>query len=126
MWTVVGIILIVGMYILSIYNGLEARRAQIKMVKKSVLKNINLLCGHANVNCDTDDLGKSVKAIKNLMTENIDNDELNQIKEKIKSDIKFYNELVNGLNTQIQTFPINMFAGLFNVGPEKIITDGDF
>lgn len=123
--TIIGIIAVIILYVMSIYNGINARRAQIKMVKKSLLKNIQNAFSLLNKQCSEVDIQGAVDTLKNITQINANNDELNDINNKIKSDIDFYNKLVNGLNSQIQTFPINLVAKLFNIIPEKIIINGD-
>lgn len=123
--TIIGIIAVIILYVMSIYNGINARRAQIKMVKKSLLKNIQNAFSLLNKQCSEVDIQGAVDTLKNITQINANNDELNDINNKIKSDIDFYNKLVNGLNSQIQTFPINLVAKLFNIMPEKIIINGD-
>lgn len=123
--TIIGIIAVIILYVMSIYNGINARRAQIKMVKKSLLKNIQNAFSLLNKQCSEVDIHGAVDTLKNITQINANNDELNDINKKIKSDIDFYNKLVNGLNSQIQTFPINLVAKLFNIIPEKIIINGD-
>lgn len=123
--TIIGIIAVIILYVMSIYNGINARRAQIKMVKKSLLKNIQNAFSLLNKQCSEVDIQEAVDTLKNITQINANNDELNDINNKIKSDIDFYNKLVNGLNSQIQTFPINLVAKLFNIIPEKIIINGD-
>lgn len=123
--TIIGIIAVIILYVMSIYNGINAKRAQIKMVKKSLLKNIQNAFSLLNKQCSEVDIQGAVDTLKNITQINANNDELNDINNKIKSDIDFYNKLVNGLNSQIQTFPINLVAKLFNIIPEKIIINGD-
>ena len=46
--------------------------------------------------------------------------ELTDTETKIQSARQFYNTVVMGLNTQIQQFPSNIVARMFNIGEEKL------
>ena len=126
MLTAIGIFTIIVLYIVSVYNALAARRAQIKMVGKSIIKNIQSVYTFSNVQYNEINLMESIDEFKNLITNNPDKDELNDIKNKIKSDIEFYNRLCKGLNSQLETFPTNIIAKWFHVMPQAMITNGDF
>ena len=118
MWTFIGIIAIIVLYIVSVYNALAARRAQIKMVKKSILKNIQNAYILLHAPYTENDLIESIDGFKNLMMNNPNNNELKIIKEKIKSDIEFYNRLCRGLNSQLEIFPTNLIAQWFHFIPQ--------
>lgn len=126
MLTAIGIFAIIILYIVSVYNALAARHAQIKMVQKSIIKNIQSVYTFLNLQYNEINLMESIDKFKNLMTNNPDKNELNDIKNKIKSDIEFYNRLCSGLNSQLETFPTNIIAKWFHVMPQAMITNGDF
>ncbi len=126
MWTFIGIIAIIVLYIVSVYNALGARRAQIKMVKKSILKNIQNAYILLHAPYTENDLIESIDEFKKILVNNPNNAELDTIKDKIKSDIEFYNKLCRGLNSQLEIFPTNLIAQWFHFIPQAIITNGDF
>lgn len=126
MLTAIGIFAIIVLYIVSVYNALAARRAQIKMAGKSIIKNIQSAYLLLHAPYTENNLIESIDGFKNLMMNNPNNNELKIIKEKIKSDIEFYNRLCKGLNAQLETFPANLIAMWFNVMPQTIIINGDF
>jgi LemA protein len=46
--------------------------------------------------------------------------ELADTETKIQATRQFYNTVVMGLNTQIEQFPSNLVANMFNIQPEKM------
>ena len=46
--------------------------------------------------------------------------ELTDTETKIQAARQFYNNVVMGLNTQIEQFPSNIVASMFNITPEKL------
>ena len=46
--------------------------------------------------------------------------ELTDTETKIQAARQFYNNVVMGLNTQIEQFPSNIVARMFNITPEKM------
>ncbi len=51
--------------------------------------------------------------------------ELTDTETKIQAARQFYNTVVMGLNTQIEQFPSNIIARMFNVTPEKLFEIND-
>lgn len=51
--------------------------------------------------------------------------ELTDTETKIQASRQFYNTVVMGLNTQIQQFPSNIVARMFNITPEKLFEIDD-
>ena len=52
--------------------------------------------------------------------------ELADTETKIQATRQFYNSVVMGLNTQIEQFPSNLVANMFNIQPEKMFEIEDF
>lgn len=51
--------------------------------------------------------------------------ELTDTETKIQASRQFYNTVVMGLNTQIEQFPTNIVARIFNITPEKLFEIDD-
>ncbi len=51
--------------------------------------------------------------------------ELTDTETKIQASRQFYNTVVMGLNTQIEQFPSNIIARMFNITPEKLFEIDD-
>lgn len=164
MWTAIAIIVIFLLYFIAVYNGLIARRNQVREAWATVdtqLKRrydlipnlIETVRGAAKHEKDTlNELTQARTNAMNIMGPDSANAQ-NKISETLKSlfavaenypDLKanqnflelqqelcdtenkiqaarqFYNTVVMGLNTQIEQFPSNIVAGMFNITPEKM------
>lgn len=51
--------------------------------------------------------------------------ELSDTENKIQAARRFYNSVVQDLNTKVQSFPANIIAGMFKFTPEKFFEVGD-
>lgn len=165
MWTVIGIVAVLFLYFIAVYNGLVARRNQVREAWATIdtqLKRrydlipnlVETVKGAAAHEKDT--LSAVISARNAAMSANgVDGKssaeqgltgalnklfalgeaypalranenflelqhELTDTETKIQSARQFYNTVVMGLNTQIQQFPSNVVARMFNITPEKL------
>lgn len=164
MWTTIGVIAILSLYVIAVYNGLIARRNQVREAWATVdtqLKRrydlipnlIETVRGAAKHESETlaavtnarnaamsaagptsaDAQNKLTQTLKSLfaVAESYPDLKANQnflelqreladTENKIQATRQFYNTVVMGLNTQIEQFPSNIIANMFNITPEKM------
>lgn len=169
MWTTIAIIAIVLLYFIAIYNGLVARRNQVreawatvdtqlkrrydlipnlvetvqgaaKHEKETLSAVTNARNAAMAVNGPTsgDAQNKLTETLKSLfaVAENYPDLKANQnflelqreltdTETKIQATRQFYNTVVMGLNTQIEQFPSNIVARMFNITQEKMFEIDD-
>ncbi len=164
MWTTIAIIAVLVLYFIAVYNGLVARKNQVREAWATVdtqLKRrydlipnlIETVRGAAKheketlteltrarttaMNTDGQDSAnaqnKITQTLKSLfaVAENYPElkanqnflelqQELTDTETKIQAARQFYNTVVMGLNTQIEQFPSNIVANIFNIKTEKM------
>ncbi len=164
MWTTIAVIAVILLYFIAVYNGLIARRNQVREAWATVdtqLKRrydlipnlIETVRGAAKHEKETlaeltrarnlameqggvasaDAQNKISQTLKSLfaVAENYPELKANQnflelqreladTETKIQATRQFYNTVVMGLNTQIEQFPSNLVANMFNIQPEKM------
>ncbi|MEE1110711.1 MAG: LemA family protein [Alphaproteobacteria bacterium] len=164
MWTTIAIIAVLVLYFIAVYNGLVARKNQVREAWATVdtqLKRrydlipnlIETVRGAAKheketlteltrarttaMNTDGQDSAnaqnKITQTLKSLfaVAENYPElkanqnflelqQELTDTETKIQAARQFYNTVVMGLNTQIEQFPSNIIANIFNIKTEKM------
>lgn len=164
MWTTIAVIAVLLLYFIAVYNGLIARRNQVREAWATVdtqLKRrydlipnlIETVRGAAKHESETlaavtnarnvamsetgpmsaDAQNKLTQTLKSLfaVAENYPDLKANQnflelqreladTENKIQATRQFYNTVVMGLNTQIEQFPSNIIANMFNITPEKM------
>ena len=169
MWTTIAIIAIVLLYFIAIYNGLVARRNQVReawatvdtQLKRrydlipnlvetvqgaakheketlSAVTNARNAAMAANGPTSGDAQNKLTETLKSLfaVAENYPDLKANQnflelqreltdTETKIQATRQFYNTVVMGLNTQIEQFPSNIVARMFNITQEKMFEIDD-
>jgi LemA protein len=164
MWTTIAVIAVILLYFIAVYNGLIARRNQVREAwatvdtqlkrrydlipnlietvrgaakhEKETLAELtrarNLAMGQGGV-ASADAQNKISQTLKSLfaVAENYPELKANQnflelqreladTETKIQATRQFYNSVVMGLNTQIEQFPSNLVANMFNIQPEKM------
>ena len=164
MWTTIAVIAVILLYFIAVYNGLIARRNQVREAwatvdtqlkrrydlipnlietvrgaakhEKETLAELtrarNLAMGQDGV-ASADAQNKISQTLKSLfaVAENYPELKANQnflelqreladTETKIQATRQFYNTVVMGLNTQIEQFPSNLVANMFNIQPEKM------
>jgi LemA protein len=164
MWTTIAVIAVILLYFIAVYNGLIARRNQVREAwatvdtqlkrrydlipnlietvrgaakhEKETLAELtrarNLAMGQGGV-ASADAQNKISQTLKSLfaVAENYPELKANQnflelqreladTETKIQATRQFYNTVVMGLNTQIEQFPSNLVANMFNIQPEKM------
>lgn len=164
MWTTIAVIAVLLLYFIAVYNGLIARRNQVREAWATVdtqLKRrydlipnlIETVRGAAKHESETlaavtnarniamsatgpasaDAQNKLTQTLKSLfaVAESYPDLKANQnflelqreladTENKIQATRQFYNTVVMGLNTQIEQFPSNIIANMFNITPEKM------
>lgn len=164
MWTTIAVIAIILLYFIAVYNGLIARRNQVREAWATVdtqLKRrydlipnlIETVRGAAKHEKETlteltqartmamqetgidsaNAQNKISQTLKSLfaVAENYPELKANQnflelqqeladTENKIQATRQFYNTVVMGLNTQIEQFPSNLIANMFDIKPEKM------
>ena len=164
MWTTIAVIAVLLLYFVAVYNGLIARRNQVREAWATVdtqLKRrydlipnlIETVRGAAKHESETlaavtnarnaamsatgpmsaDAQNKLTQTLKSLfaVAESYPDLKANQnflelqreladTENKIQATRQFYNTVVMGLNTQIEQFPSNIIANMFNITPEKM------
>ena len=164
MWTTIGVIAILSLYVIAVYNGLIARRNQVREAWSTVdtqLKRrydlipnlIETVRGAAKHETETltavtnarnaamSAMGPTSADVQNKLTQTLKSlfavsesypdlkanqnflelqRELADTENKIQATRQFYNTVVMGLNTQIEQFPSNIIANMFNITPEKM------
>lgn len=164
MWTTIAVIAVLLLYFIALYNGLIARRNQVREAWATVdtqLKRrydlipnlIETVRGAAKHESETlaavtsarnaamsatgpmsaDAQNKLTQTLKSLfaVAESYPDLKANQnflelqreladTENKIQATRQFYNTVVMGLNTQIEQFPSNIIANMFNITPEKM------
>ena len=164
MWTAVAVVVIFVLYFISVYNGLIARRNQVREAWATVdtqlkrrydlipnlietvrgaakheketlaeLTQARTMAMSENGVASTDAQNKISQTLKSLfaVAENYPELKANQnflelqreladTETKIQATRQFYNSVVMGLNTQIEQFPSNLVANMFNIQPEKM------
>ncbi len=170
MWTVIGIVAVLVLYFIAVYNGLVSRRNQVREAWATIdtqLKRrydlipnlVETVRGAAAHEKDT--LAAVISARNAAMSANgVDGKssaeqgltgalnklfalgeaypalranenflelqrELTDTETKIQSARQFYNTVVMGLNTQIQQFPSNIVARMFNITSEKLFDEAE-
>ena len=165
MWTFVAVIAVIFFYVIVVYNGLVARRNQVReawatvdtQLKRrydlipnlietvrgaakheketlSAVTNARNAAMSANGPMGADAQNKLTETLKNLFAvaesypdlkanENFLalQRELTDTETKIQATRQFYNTVVMSLNNQIEQFPSNLIARMFNITPEKMI-----
>lgn len=164
MWTTIAVIAVILLYFIAVYNGLIARRNQVREAwatvdtqlkrrydlipnlietvrgaakhEKETLAELtrarNLAMSQGGV-ASADAQNKISQTLKSLfaVAENYPELKANQnflelqreladTETKIQATRQFYNTVVMGLNTQIEQFPSNLVANMFNIQPEKM------
>ena len=164
MWTTIAIIAVMVLYFIALYNGLIARRNQVREAWATVdtqlkrrydlipnlIETVRGAAKHeketldavtqarnaamaANGPADADAQNKLTETLKSLfaVAENYPDLKANQnylelqreladTENKIQATRQFYNTVVMGLNNQIEQFPSNIVAKMFNIVPEKL------
>lgn len=164
MWTAVAVVVIFVLYFISVYNGLIARRNQVREAWATVdtqlkrrydlipnlietvrgaakheketlaeLTQARTMAMSENGVASADAQNKISQTLKSLfaVAENYPELKANQnflelqreladTETKIQATRQFYNSVVMGLNTQIEQFPSNLVANMFNIQPEKM------
>lgn len=164
MWTVVAVVVIFLLYFIAVYNGLIARRNQVREAWATVdtqlkrrydlipnlietvrgaakheketlaeLTQARTMAMSENGVASADAQNKISQTLKSLfaVAENYPELKANQnflelqreladTETKIQATRQFYNTVVMGLNTQIEQFPSNLVANMFNIQPEKM------
>ena len=164
MWTTIAVIAVLLLYFIAVYNGLIARRNQVREAWATVdtqLKRrydlipnlIETVRGAAKHESETlaavtnarnaamsatgpmsaDAQNKLTQTLKSLfaVAESYPDLKANQnflelqreladTENKIQATRQFYNTVVMGLNAQIEQFPSNIIANMFNITPEKM------
>ncbi|MBR5625741.1 MAG: LemA family protein [Alphaproteobacteria bacterium] len=164
MWTTIAIIAVMVLYFIALYNGLIARRNQVREAWATVdtqlkrrydlipnlIETVRGAAKHeketldavtqarnaamaANGPADADAQNKLTETLKSLfaVAENYPDLKANQnylelqreladTENKIQATRQFYNTVVMGLNNQIEQFPSNIVAKMFNIVPEKM------
>ena len=150
MWTAIAIVAVLLLYFVAVYNGLIARKNQAREAWATINTQLkrrydlipNLVAsvkGAAAHEKDTlnaeNKLSETLKSIFALSesyptlraNENFLElqRELTDTETKIQASRQFYNTVVMGLNTQIEQFPSNIIARMFNITPEKLFEIDD-
>ena len=164
MWTTIAVIAVILLYFIAVYNGLIARRNQVREAWATVdtqLKRrydlipnlIETVRGAAKHERETlgavtdartaamaatgpsgaDAQNKLTETLKSLfaVAENYPDLKANQnylelqheladTENKIQATRQFYNTVVMGLNNQIEQFPSNIVAKMFNITPAEM------
>ena len=155
MWTVIGIIAVLVLYVIAVYNGLIARRNQAReawatidtQLKRrydlipNLVESVKGAAAHEKETLNTDkaDAEKGLTGALNKLfalgeayptlraNENFLElqREITDTETKIQSARQFYNTVVMALNTQIEQFPSNIVARMFGVTREKLFEMDD-
>ena len=164
MWTTIAVIAVLLLYFVAVYNGLIARRNQVREAWATVdtqLKRrydlipnlIETVRGAAKHETETltavtnarnaamSAMGPTSADVQNKLTQTLKSlfavaesypdlkanqnflelqRELADTENKIQATRQFYNTVVMALNTQIEQFPSNIIANIFNITPEKM------
>ncbi len=164
MWTTIAVIAVILLYFIAVYNGLIARRNQVREAWATVdtqlkrrydlipnlietvrgaakheketlaeLTRARTMAMSENGVASADAQNKISQTLKSLfaVAENYPELKANQnflelqreladTETKIQATRQFYNSVVMGLNTQIEQFPSNLVANMFNIQPEKM------
>ncbi len=164
MWTTIAVIAVLLLYFVAVYNGLIARRNQVREAWSTVdtqLKRrydlipnlIETVRGAAKHETETltavtnarnaamSAMGPTSADVQNKLTQTLKSlfavaesypdlkanqnflelqRELADTENKIQATRQFYNTVVMALNTQIEQFPSNIIANIFNITPEKM------
>lgn len=164
MWTTIAVIVVFLLYFIALYNGLIARKNQVREAWATVdtqlkrrydlipnlIETVRGAAKHeketldavtkarnaamaANGPADADAQNKLTETLKSLfaVAENYPDLKANQnflelqreltdTENKIQATRQFYNTVVMGLNNQIEQFPSNIVAKMFNIMPEKM------
>lgn len=169
MWTFVAVIAVIFFYVIVVYNGLIARRNQVReawatvdtQLKRrydlipnlvetvrgaakheketlSAVTNARNAAMAANGPTGADAQNKLTETLKSLfaVAESYPDLKANQnflelqreltdTETKIQATRQFYNTVVMSLNNQIEQFPSNLIARMFNITPEKMFEIDD-
>ena len=164
MWTVIAVIAFIAFYVIVVYNGLIARRNQVReawatvdtQLKRrydlipnlveivrgaakheketlSAVTNARNAAMSANGPTSADAQNKLTQTLKSLfaVAESYPDLKVNQnflelqreladTETKIQATRQFYNTVVMSLNNQIEQFPSNLIARMFNITTEKM------
>jgi LemA protein len=117
-WIVIGVIIVLVLWIITIYNGLVAMRQRVNQAQAAAE---NVLTGALRQLFALSEAYPDLKASRNF--QDLQN-QLSDIENKIAAARRFFNNAVQEYNTGIQQFPAVLLAGPLGFTPKDFFDVG--